>query len=352
MRLAASLLTAALLAGGGAAAQPLPAVLGQPALISPRAAGSLLLGVALAGRRLVAVGERGIVLLSDDDGATWRQARLVPAAVTLTAVRFASATSGWAVGHLGIVLHTEDGGETWQRQLDGGQAAALMLAAAGRMPAGEARTAAVGNAAQLVKDGADKPFLDLMLRGDAILAVGAYGLAVHSQDGGRSWAAADDIADPQALNLYAIVRAGGATLVAGEQGFLATAPDGGTFRPIRTPYDGTFFGILALPDGPAIAFGLAGALIRREPGAAEWAMEPTGLSGAITCAVALPDARVLLATDSGELALGDREARNYRPLSLPQRIPVTAMLVDGTELILTGPTGPRRLAIVRLDARS
>src|SRR5690349_8937389 len=37
------------------------------------AAKSLLLDVARAGSRLVAVGDRGHVLLSDDEGGTWRQ---------------------------------------------------------------------------------------------------------------------------------------------------------------------------------------------------------------------------------------------------------------------------------------
>jgi len=62
-----------------------------------------------------------VVILSDDDGATWHQAK-VPVSVTLTAVSFGTPAKGWAVGHSGIVLHTEDGGETWVKQLDGIQA--------------------------------------------------------------------------------------------------------------------------------------------------------------------------------------------------------------------------------------
>jgi photosystem II stability/assembly factor-like uncharacterized protein len=62
-----------------------------------------LTGIARAGKRLVAVGERGIVVLSDDDGATWRQAS-VPVSVTLAAVQFPTPTQGWVVGHYGVVL--------------------------------------------------------------------------------------------------------------------------------------------------------------------------------------------------------------------------------------------------------
>ena len=49
-----------------------------PARVRAGALRSTLLDVASAGQRLVAVGERGHVLLSDDQGKTWRQARTVP----------------------------------------------------------------------------------------------------------------------------------------------------------------------------------------------------------------------------------------------------------------------------------
>ena len=44
------------------------------------------------------VGERGHILFSDDDGATWEQAK-VPVQVMLTAVRMLDAQTGWTVGH-------------------------------------------------------------------------------------------------------------------------------------------------------------------------------------------------------------------------------------------------------------
>src|SRR6185369_10757001 len=83
----------------------------QPSEIAPLASSSLLLDLALAGNRMVAVGERGHVLLSDDQGATWRQAKSVPTRVMLTAVFFVDADYGWAVGHDETILNTVDGGE-------------------------------------------------------------------------------------------------------------------------------------------------------------------------------------------------------------------------------------------------
>lgn len=93
-------------------------VLERPALHGKRVAGAVLLAVTQAGPRLAAVGERGIILLSQDAGRTWQQ-RPAPVSVSLTGVHFVSPQKGWAVGHSGVVLHTDDGGLTWTRQLDG-----------------------------------------------------------------------------------------------------------------------------------------------------------------------------------------------------------------------------------------
>src|ERR1700736_1725395 len=59
----------------------------RPAIMVERAAYAALMDVTRAGDRMVAVGEHGIVILSDDSGRSWRQAK-VPVSVTLTAVKF------------------------------------------------------------------------------------------------------------------------------------------------------------------------------------------------------------------------------------------------------------------------
>ena len=79
---------------GPVLAQAQDGVLQRPALMAPQSVRGALLAVALAGRRIVTVGERGIVLLSDDRGANWRQVP-VPVSVSLTAVRFVNEKTGW-----------------------------------------------------------------------------------------------------------------------------------------------------------------------------------------------------------------------------------------------------------------
>lgn len=94
--------TAALLAAGlplmSLQAAPLQAV---PAVQAGNATQATMLAAGWAGERVVAVGDHGVVLLSDDQGRQWRQARSVPLSTPLTGVSFVDARHGWAVGHWG-----------------------------------------------------------------------------------------------------------------------------------------------------------------------------------------------------------------------------------------------------------
>src|SRR4029453_7009044 len=93
-------------------------VLDTPAIKTPLAARALLNGLARARERIIAGGQRGHVLFSDDGGKSWQQAA-VPVSSDLVAVSFPNATTGWAVGHDGVVLRSTDAGTSWTRQLDG-----------------------------------------------------------------------------------------------------------------------------------------------------------------------------------------------------------------------------------------
>lgn len=90
-----------ILLGVSAMAGALEAVSAAPVA---HAAQAMLLGAAWAQKRVVAVGDHGIVLLSDDHGRSYRQARAVPVSSSLTGVSFADARHGWAVGHWGRLL--------------------------------------------------------------------------------------------------------------------------------------------------------------------------------------------------------------------------------------------------------
>ncbi|BBP59596.1 YCF48-related protein [Pseudomonas sp. St316] len=289
------------------------AVLQQPALPTTKAARSVLLGLARAGERLVAVGERGIVLLSDDAGATWRQAR-VPVSVSLTAVQFVDAEQGWVVGHLGVVLHTEDGGETWHKQLDGERAAALAVQSAqlnADQPGGASNLA---HARQMLDDGPDKPFLDLYFS-DRLhgYVVGAYNQIFRTDDGGRSWQPwMRHVDNPQGLNLYGVRALGNDLWLVGERGLLLRSTDAGqSFQALKSPYEGSFFGLLGTRDGALVVYGLRGNAWWSGDRGNTWRRLDTGIESTLASALQLRDGGLLLASQSGELLFSHDQGRSF-----------------------------------------
>ena len=92
MRSFTALCCALLVSGAGAASAAPADPLQLPAQPSLLAAKSPLFAITSAGPRLVAVGQRGHILISDDNGAQWQQVP-VPVSIDLTAVHFPSAAA-------------------------------------------------------------------------------------------------------------------------------------------------------------------------------------------------------------------------------------------------------------------
>lgn len=158
-------------------------VLDLPARASALAVSSPLSGLARAGDRLVAVGQRGHILYSDDSGKHWQQAA-VPVSADLTAVNFPSALQGWAVGNDGVVLHSSDAGATWRKQLDGRQIGVLLVQHYGALaraePSNEQWPLLAAEGQRLVEQGADKPLLDVWFANDHLgYVVGVFNLILQ-----------------------------------------------------------------------------------------------------------------------------------------------------------------------------
>jgi len=293
------LMSVALLVASAAAcgAEPVGVALDRPALAVRTPERAVLLSAAQAGAAWIAVGERGLVTRSEDGGARWQQVA-APVSVTLTSVRFANERHGIAVGHGGTVLITEDGGRRWERRLDGRRIAELLLAdAKGRQDAAGQKAAE-----QLLADGADKPLLDVQLLGPGrVLVVGAYGLALATEDGGRSWVSwATRLANPKGLHLYAVRQRGSRLVIAGEQGLVLNSDDGGrSFQRLALPYKGSFF-TLELPDDREIVVaGLRGNVWHTLDGGREWKALATPMPVSVIASQLGADGTLLLANQAG-----------------------------------------------------
>lgn len=279
-----------------------PDAMERSSLVSARASRMLMTSVGRAGSRIVAVGERGTVLYSDDQGQSWQQSASVPVSVTLTRVQFVSDTLGWATGHSGVVLHTQDGGKTWRKQLDGRQAAQIELVQAQAEGADPQR---VSNAEHLVADGPDKPLFGLYFA-DAKngWVVGAYGLALRTTDGGATWQSfIGRLNNPKGRHLYGIVALQERLFVVGEQGALYRSVDGGAgFEELATPSRGTYFGALTCGANCLLAYGLRGNANRSVDGGQSWqAVKLPQVT--LTAGVPIGERSILLANEAGQLLL-------------------------------------------------
>lgn len=316
-------------------------VLELPAAASALAARTLVNGLAVAGKRLVAVGQRGHIVLSDDGGASWRQAA-VPVSADLVAVQFPSALHGWAVGHDGVVLHSADGGLHWQRQLDGRAIAALLLRSYG----GDGVDAGVRTAAQrLAAQGADQSLLDVWFDDERNgFVVGAFGLILHTGDGGASWQPwLERAANPNGYHLNAVRGIDGDTLIAGEQGTLLRLKHGAArFEALATPYQGSYFG-LAGAAGTLLAYGLRGHAYRSTDHGLSWNKIDTGLQVGLTAATTLRDGRLALVSQAGQVLLSADGGASFQPLrpALPGPVSAVAAAGDGA-IVLGGLRGLRR----------
>lgn len=337
----------AALPSAGAMAAPAatagPAVLREPALASPKALGAATLAVVRAGARLVAAGERGTVLLSDDGGANWRQAK-VPVQVSLAALCFVDARTGWAAGHLGTILKTEDGGETWAVQLNGMRAAEL---AAQALRSGDEH--AKKRADRLVAEGPDKPFFDIeFLDARQGFAVGAYNLAFETRDGGRSWAPlVATLPNPKSLHLYAVRAMRGRLFVAGEQGLLLRSDDGGaSFQPLSSPYKGSFFGLLAARSGTLIAYGLRGNVFRSTDQGVSWQKVESGVPVSIGAGAEFDDGMLVLLTQTGQLLASRDDGRSFTGKGLGATVPATGLAASPNgHIAIASLRGMRRVAV-------
>ena len=294
-----------------------------PAVRQP--AKSVLLAATVAGQRVVAVGERGVVALSDDGARTWRQARSVPVSVTLTAVRFMDERRGWALGHGGAILATQDGGEQWLLQSDGRRLAAKAKQAA---QAHADSPALVKEANTLMADGPDKPLLDLHVSSHGgLFVVGAYNLAFESRDAGATWTAALDRMDnPKAQHLYALAVRGDTWLIAGEQGLLMRSLDGGrSFRKLASPYGGSWFALTAPGANEWIVAGLRGHAFRSMDDGNSWMLIEGTPPPSFVSAVALSNGGALLANQAGQLFI-TRAGSPLTALPVPNLPPLTQAL--------------------------
>ena len=322
-------------------------VLDTPAAASALAPKALVNGIALAGERLVAVGQRGHVLLSDDAGRSWAQGQ-VPVGSDLVAVAFPAPTRGFAVGHDGVVLRSDDAGATWQRVVDGRSLGASLVEHYRREAAAaidaDAAAALVKEAERFAAQGAENPFLDVGFedprRG---YLVGAFGLMARTTDGGATWQPWLHLdANPQGLHLYGVRAVGGELFVVGEQGLLLRldrAED--RLRALELPYKGTLFGVVG-NERVVLVHGLRGTVLRSTDHGRSWTAVATGVQVGLTGSTVAPDGRIVIVSQAGHVLVSTDDGATFKLAKTERPLPAAAVVANGQGGLVVG--GPRGLA--------
>jgi photosystem II stability/assembly factor-like uncharacterized protein len=271
---------------------------------APLVSQSLLLDITQTGSQLVAVGERGHIILSTD-GNNWQQVE-VPSTSTLTGVYFID-QQGWAVGHDSSILHSNDGGKQWQVQ----------------------------NFAPSLQ----RPLLDVLFFDPQHgIAVGAYGTFLRTQDGGKTWLSElhaeflppedqqylneirleDEVFYQQELtsilpHLNSVSLSGDTLYLAGEAGLLAFSDDFGVhWQRMDIDYAGSFFNIAKTLSGSLVAAGLRGNLFAFNEADSNWNAIASGSNASLNAIISLDNTTTVVLGNNGAIVTLEGDKATYR----------------------------------------
>ncbi len=329
-----------------------------------------LLDIVSLDQRVLAVGESGLIIYSDDGGRSWLQAA-VPVSTTLTAVFFVGDKKGWAVGHSGVILQTTDAGLSWQLQFDGNKAnrqyleftrqGEIQLRRELASPEIQAlddaqREAleytledagfAVEDAEEAVNKGPADPFLDvLFLDANKGIAVGAYGMLYQTNDGGVNWQfAGANINNAGRYHYYGLaVDKTGTLYLSGEAGLLYRSADSGvSWQRIEGVYDGSLFGVVTTANS-VIAFGLRGNIFRSDDQGKSWSPVVTSNTYGLYGGAVLPDGEIVLVGAGGAVLNSRDDGATFTGAIQPGRSTLSAVELFNQHIFAVGMSGVERV---------
>ncbi len=307
-------------------------------VMSMKAAESLLVDAVNINGKLVAVGARGHILVSRDDGRSWKQAK-VPTQNLITGVYFASSDYGWAVGHEAVILNTTDGGDSWNFQYG---APFLLPGSDGEE---EKPYEELTDDDFLAMNRAGSPLLDIWFKDEKEgFAVGAYGYFLHTGNGGKTWEDwSKRLGNIDGWHLNAVASSDGNLIyVAGEKGVLFRSLDGGvTWETLNSPYDGSFFGILVGPgQDEALLFGLQGHIFRTSDRGDSWREVMTGNQNGLMAGTLYGDRGVILVGNGGVMMFSQDDGNSFVKQVTKDRNSIAGIIRTKTnKLVLVGQGG-------------
>ncbi|WP_298189984.1 YCF48-related protein [uncultured Pseudomonas sp.] len=263
------------------------------------------------GERIVAVGERGTITVSDDRGKTWRQTHGDDQlAATLTGISWLGGDNLLAVGHDAVLLRSDDAGETWDVLMQDKEQGEPLL---GTWSADGQQIFAYGSFSKFFSssdqgrswqarelDTHGEHFNDMDGDGQRMqIMVGEMGLVLRSEDHGVSWQRIEPF---YRGSLFGVAYMGNKVWVSyGMRGHVFVSRDDGlNWTPVDVGHHLPLYGH-AMNDTGLVIVGTGGAYVSlSREGAITGSGYLKGL-GTLTSAVVLPDGELFVAGQSGLL---------------------------------------------------
>ncbi len=332
-------------------------VLELPAVPSDIAAQSLIFTVRQFHGRYFATGQRGHILYSDDGGDSWTQAQ-VPVRSALLDIYFPTPELGWAVGHEGVILHSSDGGETWVKQYDGvrygleGKAYYEEMAAAD--PNDTLYPFLVEEMDFAISQGADKPLFKIRMHtATSGHALGAYGMILRTEDGGKNWKHVLHHMDNDSFyHVFDFAQLPGERkfFLSGEAGLFmvgdATVERAGAKQIETVPWEGSFFTSEATADGSILVGGLRGRMFRTSDSGETWLEVEKPATSSMVDSTTLENGNLVFVGMAGEILMSTDDGLSFSllPLRTGGRIYSVTGGPEGT-LLVAGPDGIQKLKL-------
>lgn len=190
--------------------------------------------------RVIAVGERGTIIVSDDLGESWRETHgddQLP--VTLTGISSLGGDMLLAVGHDAVLMRSDDAGDTWEVTMQDQELGEPLLGA-------------------------------WSADGERIFAYGSFGKFFSSGDRGQSWQERELDIHGEHLNDMA---GDGPRLqiMVGEMGLVLRSQDqGANWERIEPFYRGSLFGVAYLGEAVWVTYGMRGHVFVTQDDGENW----------------------------------------------------------------------------------
>ncbi|MCB1675818.1 MAG: hypothetical protein KDI01_05980 [Halioglobus sp.] len=332
-------------------------VLELPAVPSDMASKAPLFSIARFFGRYYATGIMGHIIYSDDGGKSWQQAQ-VPVRSALLDIYFVTPQQGWAVGHEGVILHSQDRGETWVKQYDGLRYGLEGLAhyqkLAREHPDEEIYEVLVDEMKFAIEQGADKPLFKVRFHDENYgHALGAYGMALVTYDGGKHWTPNLETYENEGFYHifdYAPLPQPNHFFVIGEAALFMVGDikEEHAARVHSVPWEGSFFTSTAASDGAIVLGGLRGRMFRTEDAGQTWTVVEKPPTSALVASTRLDDGRLVFGGVAGEILISEDDGNSFKLNTAGERFTGIFDLVEGENgsLLIAGPKG---IETIKLD---